>query len=225
MRIIFKFFLVLVAMLSSCLLQATAQSPDYLVFNGKTVSMNSNPLERYFENYPDKRPKGGVISTGCWRGYVATFELRDGRFFVKKIVIEVADPKAGPKEFKTIEKDVTNTVFHNPNELFCDWYTAAVVLPEGDVVNYVHMGYGSTFERYTLVNITKGIQTNTRKFSAKEFLEYRKVQFAAYKKTPEYKAEMAECLKDGGKEEEFERFLFEYASEYYLTQDFNPSKN
>ena len=70
---------------------ATAQYPDKIIFNGKEYSLHSNPLETYFEKNPDKRPKGGVISTALWRGYVATFEVRGSQLFVKDIQIEYWD--------------------------------------------------------------------------------------------------------------------------------------
>src|SRR5690554_7604266 len=55
----------------------TAQYPDKIKFKGKEYNLNSNPLEPYFEKYPDKRPKGGIMSTALWRGYVAHFEIID----------------------------------------------------------------------------------------------------------------------------------------------------
>ena len=225
MRNLVKTLLSLICLTLCVFLQATAQTPDYLILNGKKVSLHSNPLERFFESHPERSPKSEITSTACWRGYVATFEIKEGRFLVNKITVLIKDPKAPAKEFRTIEKDVTKTVFEDPNEPFCDWYTGAVIIPEGEVVNYVHMGYASTFERYTVLTVVKGIQTSIKSFSAKEFTEYRVAQFAAYKKTPRYKQELAQALKEGGNEEDVERFLFEFSSEYYLSQDFSKPAN
>jgi hypothetical protein len=53
----------------------TAQIPDFLIYEGDTLSIYANPLESYFENHP--RPDSlfaevGYNSTACWRGYVSS---------------------------------------------------------------------------------------------------------------------------------------------------------
>lgn len=98
-------------------------------------------------------------------------------------------------------------------------------LVEAFQFHLIRVGYASTFEQYTILTVINGIQTGIKSFSAKEFTEYRKSQFAAYKKTPKYKLELAQALKEGGNEEDIEGFLFEFSSEYYLSQDFNKPAN
>ncbi len=73
--------ILLLTLLTSLSVFATAQHPDYIIYKGKEYSMHSNPMEEYFEKYPDKRPKGGIMSTGLWRGYIATLRLQMDRFF------------------------------------------------------------------------------------------------------------------------------------------------
>ena len=70
---------------------ATAQYPDKIIFNGTEYNLDSNPLESYFEINLDKRPKGDLKSTALWRGYRATFEMRDSQLFVKDIQIQYLD--------------------------------------------------------------------------------------------------------------------------------------
>lgn len=60
---------------------ATGQEPDRIIFKGQEYMLFSNPLETYFKKYPDKRPTRGFESTGLWRGYIATFEVRNNRLF------------------------------------------------------------------------------------------------------------------------------------------------
>ncbi len=40
---------------------ASAQYPDKLIYNDNEYNLHSNPLESYFKNNPDKRPKGVLI--------------------------------------------------------------------------------------------------------------------------------------------------------------------
>jgi len=202
-------------------LLATGQAPDYLILHGKRVSLHTNPLEHYFDIHPEKRPTGGLLSTDLWRGYVATFEFLNDRLYVKKVVIEVQDSSDKSKKFRTVERDVTSSVFLNADERFCRWFTAILVIPEGDLINYVHMGYGSTYERYTLITVKNGTQTRTQSFLAKDFAEYRKIQFAKFKKTKEYQTALAEAMKGGGSAEDAEGFLFEFLSEVFLSQEFD----
>ena len=70
---------------------ATAQQPDILFYNGKKYSLYTNPLEGYFRKYPDKKPKTSIISTGNWRGYIATFEIIDSTLFLRDIEVEDDD--------------------------------------------------------------------------------------------------------------------------------------
>ena len=39
------------------------------------------------------------------------------------------------------------------SEVLADWYTGVLVIPRGRQVSYVHMGYGSTYERYVLLEV------------------------------------------------------------------------
>ena len=54
-------------------LPITAQYPDKITYNGTEYSLNSNPLEPYFEKNPENRPD--MVSTALWRGYVGHFEI------------------------------------------------------------------------------------------------------------------------------------------------------
>ena len=165
---------------------ATAQYPDKIVYGGKEYSLHSNPLEEYFEKYPDKRPKGGLNSTALWRGYVATFEVQDGQLFLKDIEIEFWDTTS-KKKYDTKWKSVIKEVFPNQLNLKIDWLTGLLVIPYGKLVNYVHMGYGSTYENYLLLEMDKGDLKKEKKFDYKEYETFKQRQFEAFKKTEEYK--------------------------------------
>ena len=69
----------------------TAQMPDKIIYKGRTYNLYSNPLEGYFERYPDRRPSEGIVSTALWRGYIATFEVKDGRLMVLDVEAERFD--------------------------------------------------------------------------------------------------------------------------------------
>lgn len=191
---------------------ATAQQPDKLIYNGIEYNLHSNPLESYFEKNPDKRPKGGIMSTSLWRGYVATFEIRDSVLYVKDIQISYYDTTDNDHDKQW--KSVINEVFPEKKEIKVDWLTGILVLPYGDLVNYVHMGYGSTYKNYILLEIEEGFLKNEKRYDYKEYEMFKEKQFIAFKKTDEYKKIKKELQKEGDSDEFIDSFIRSYYTEY-----------
>jgi hypothetical protein len=194
---------------------ATAQSPDRIIYNGNEYALHSNPLESFFEKNPEKRPEGGIISTGLWRGYIATFEIRDKQLFLKDIEIMLEDTTKSENNRNYIWKSVIDKVFPNQNEIKIDWLTGILVIPQGKLVNYVHMGYASTYENYILLEIDKGDLKNEKHFDAIEYEKFKERQFQAFKKTEEYKKISESLRKEGRSSRKFiDSFLKIYVIEY-----------
>jgi len=192
---------------------ATAQKPDKLIYNGIEYNLHSNPLESYFEKNPDKRPKGGVMSTALWRGYVATFEIRDSMLYVKDIQIPYWDTTDN-NNHDTKWKSVLNEVFPEQKEIKVEWLTGILVLPYGDLVNYVHMGYGSTYKNYILLEIHKGILKKEKRYNYKEYEKFKEKQFQAFKRTDEYNKLKDELQKEGSSADFIDSFLRSFVTEY-----------
>jgi len=76
--------LLFVLLFFTCEAFATAQAPDFLIYKGETLELDVNPLEEYFEKNPDRRLKDAPISSGLWRGYIATFEFKKNVLTLKK---------------------------------------------------------------------------------------------------------------------------------------------
>jgi len=120
------------------------------------------------------------------RGYVATFEIKDNQLYVKDIEVLVAT-KNEKGEDKFNLKSIRNEIFPNQEFIKVDWMTGLLILPSGSVVNYVHLGYGSTYEHYTILEIENGNFKNEQQLEHKDYVEFRDKQFQAFKKTDEYK--------------------------------------
>jgi len=198
----------------SAKLFATAQYPDKIIYQGKEYNLDTNPLEPYFEKNPDKRPKGGMMSTALWRGYVATFEIRDGQFFLKDIQIEVPD---ATKQYSYKWQSVMDSVFKQDSAVKIDWFSGLLVMPYGKLVNYVHMGYGSTYEKYILVEVANGDFKKEKRFKYKEYADFKQRQFEAFKNTDEYKKLKADLQKDNKYDDAFiddflKNFVVSYSS-------------
>ncbi len=191
---------------------STAQYPDKIIYQGKEYSLHSNPLESFFEKHPERKPRGGVMSTALWRGYVATFEVRDGQLFLKDIEIQVQDSTS--TDFDTVWKSVRAKVFPNQAEIKIDWLSGLLVIPHGKLVNYVHMGYGSTYENYILLEVDKGDVKQERKYGHKEYAKFRERQFQAFRETPEYRDMKAKLMEKGSSEEFVDSFLRDFVIQY-----------
>lgn len=192
---------------------ATAQIPDIIIYDGKEYSLNSNPLESFFKMYPDKRPKREVISTALWRGYVATFEFKDKQLFLKDIEIKYRDTtEKGEVDYKW--RSAMDEVFPNQEKIKIDWMTGLLVIPHGKLVNYVHMGYGSTYEKYILLEIENGDLKKEKRFDYNEYEKFKEKQFQAFKQTEEYKKMKADLQSDGSSDEFVDSFLKSFVTEY-----------
>jgi len=100
----------------------TDQIPNKIIYEGKEcwLDSDSNLTQNYFTQYPDKRPKSEVRSTGLYRGYVETFEIKDGQLYLKDIEIDVWDAP--------LPKSVINEVFPNHEFIKIDW-TGTFAIP------------------------------------------------------------------------------------------------
>jgi len=161
---------------------ATAQEPDKIIYKGKIYRLLSNPLEVYFKKNPDKRPQGEAMSTALGRGYIATFEVRENQLFLKDIEIEYLDTTSkGRSNYKW--RSVLKEVFPNQKDVKIDWFTGLLVIPHGKIINYVHMGYGSTYKKYTLLEINKGDLKKEKRLNHKQYEKYKERQFQAFRQT------------------------------------------
>lgn len=114
--------------------------------------MCSEPLGGYFA-LGGHRPDLRSPSTACWRGYFGTWEVIDSRLYL----VQFRGFLQGGGEIGLGE------LFPDyPDRVFAHWYTDTVRLPQGKQLEYVHMGYGSKYERDLLIRFEKGIIAESR---------------------------------------------------------------
>lgn len=212
MKTLKLFFVTAVLLVCSVSIFATAQAPDKIFYNGKEYKLHSNPMEEYFKKFPEKKPKSGVISSALWRGYIATFEITENNLFLKDIVIMDLS-KTDRKSSQAAWTSVLSQVVTDDKKLKIDWLTGLLVLPHGEIVNYVHMGYGTTYENYILLEIDKGEFNRAKEFDHKEYEKFKDKQFAAFKLTDEYK----KMLDESKKKENFDQKFFDSFLRSYIT--------
>lgn len=99
----------------------TAQMPERLIFEGQVTSMACCP------DLPERHPRiieigsAAIESTGCYRGYEGTWEIKDGRFYLVAL----------------------RGLFQLRGEqpLLADWFSGTLRIPKGEVLQYVRLGF------------------------------------------------------------------------------------
>ncbi len=130
----------------------TAQIAETIIYQGQRFSMYTEPLGDYFLMCGD-RPDFKCSCTALWRGYVGTWEIVDSRLYLVNLHGELES--GGEACVATIFPDY-------PDRVFAHWYSRTIRIPQGKLLNYVHMGYGSTYEQDLFLEIEKGVIRNTR---------------------------------------------------------------
>lgn len=129
----------------------TAQVGERLIYEGEELWMSSYP------ELPAEHPRvvylgfdemkigddvpSFVFSTACWRQYVGTWELRDGRLYLN---------------------DVKGSYRMTGGEpIFAEWVSGVLRVPRGKVLSYVHMGFETVTEEDLFFSIEKGVLVKT----------------------------------------------------------------
>jgi uncharacterized protein (TIGR02996 family) len=151
----------------------TAQIGDWLEFRGQQYTLHTEPLELWFaQGHP--RPELPPLSTACWRGYIAHWRIQQNRLELLHMQMDMGyTPLASspPSQGTLIvgRRSASVPASASPSNsplalIFPDleppigatWYTGILQVPLGECVQYVHMGYASTYERYRYLHIFRG---------------------------------------------------------------------
>lgn len=163
-----------------------------------------------------------MASTALWRGYVAHFEIIENQLYVTDITQPISQKDSvGNYERKWVS--IYRMIFPTSEKIKIDWYTGILILPYGKMVEYVHMGYASSYSKYLLLEIDKGNFNEARKYKNKEFVKFKKRQFEMFEKTEEYKKLFAELKEnDEYNDDEFiKSFISDFVINYtakFLTE-------
>ena len=154
----------------------TAQTPDSIRFQprGATHPLCENPIDSFLRARGLKKSRGGMMSTANWRGYVATWLLQRDRLWLTAISSNglIVDRRQSEAEAEAdADADVPGELDGRPftvdglfpdedrppeTPVFAEWYSGELRIPEGEMIQYVHGGYGTTYERDRLILIERG---------------------------------------------------------------------
>jgi hypothetical protein len=126
----------------------TARVHERLILDGEATFMACCPPlpeghPRIVElNTPDAQGDLNLFSTACWRGYRGSREVKDGRLYPTglggKLRLQGTEP------------------------LFAEWFSGILWMPRGEMIQYIHVGFGTVYEQELLVRIEDGVVTDSR---------------------------------------------------------------
>lgn len=126
----------------------TAQIGEVLILDGEELEMafcpplpDSDPRIQPADEADEDAPSI-LRSFACWRGYRGTWEIKSGRFYLVKL------------------QGCMHLVRREP--LFADWFTGVLRIPRGELLEYVHMGFGSLYKEELHIKIDKGVVVKSR---------------------------------------------------------------
>lgn len=126
----------------------TAQAHEQLILDGQPTSLMScpslplhDPRLKTIDVGADMHPLSDDMkltrSTACWRGYIGYWEIKDNRLYLNRVVgsyhLDAREP------------------------VFADWISDTLRVPQGKLLQYVHMGFGSVYERELEIVVEAGV--------------------------------------------------------------------
>lgn len=193
---------------------ATLQDSDVLILDGERLSLNTEPLTPLLLDKRIALPAPAVVWTSNWRGYVATWLLADGRLVLHRVDVLLKSAEGKNEEAQPV--DVLPRVFAGQSQVPAEWFSGTLIVPRGNVLRYGSVGYGSVYERYTVLHIRRGGLVSREDLSSKEFSVLRRQRFAAFKRTAAYAALLKDTVGKDMSPAAAEAFLYEFSAEEYM---------
>lgn len=113
----------------------TAQAKEILILEGNKTSMTCLPPLPV--NDPRiTRSQKNTICSACWRGYIGTWEIKQGKLFL-----------IGLSGNFSLSEGVS---------IFAEWFSGEIIVPEGEALKYNAMGSPYLYERQQNITIESG---------------------------------------------------------------------
>lgn len=128
----------------------TAQMMERIYIDGKPHNMAAEPLEQYLESL-ENPPIFVSPHTACWRGYFGNWKIANNKLYLTGLTGWIQTSEEESKPIDLID------LFPNKKKVFADWFSGEIRVPVGRMIQYVHMGYESTYESNLLFEIRDGL--------------------------------------------------------------------
>ena len=131
----------------------TAQVHEKIRYQGKRMRLASCPhfpedhprirhsSEKEVDNLKEDNKTVIMFSTACWRGYIGSGSIRQGKLYLTKL----------EGHFRLEGKDA----------LFAEWFTGELRILNGRLLEYVHSGFNSVYEQEIILTLEQGVVKET----------------------------------------------------------------
>jgi hypothetical protein len=128
----------------------TAQVHEKIRYQGKRMHLATCP--HFPEDHPrikklsDEEYWGGnfddiIGSTACWREYIGSWSIRRGKLYLTKLE--------------------GRFLLEGKVAIFADWFSGALHIPKGKVLDYIHMGFDTVYEQEIILTVEQGVVIKT----------------------------------------------------------------
>jgi hypothetical protein len=126
----------------------TAQVHEELLYEGKAISLCSEPLALYLKQ---NEIRFEASSTACWRGYVGSWQIIEAEGAERLYLVGIE----AHEDYETILR--LPDLFPGFDKVFAHWFTGELRCPQGELLDYVHGGYASTYEYDLMMEFKQGV--------------------------------------------------------------------
>jgi hypothetical protein len=135
---------------------ATAQFPDTLFIEGKALDLFSQPLAALESSEPKtwralQRWRPAHDCSAAWFGFTAQWRIEDDRLLLIAIA---SDPCSDAPRSVPLKRVFGRKRGASP--VFAEWFTGVLRVPQGRLVEYIHAGFASRYERNLMLQIERG---------------------------------------------------------------------
>lgn len=225
-----KNFIILLLICINFILCATEQESDYIKIDDIEHKLFTNPVYELlqFKDFHNKYItvingiKDFSISSACWRGYIAYFEIKNDLLYLNDIIVHtVSLENIGRPEDRDIS--IYSKLFDSQKSFFCNFYSGILIIPTGECIKEIYSGYDSMYENYLIIKIRNGQVIQKKEFKYNEFEDRKSEAFKRYKLSEKYKTDFSEAKEIFTviiSAEELDKILYEsdklYLYEYFI---------
>ena len=167
--------LVILVMFVPGKLKATGLTADAIYINGEKWDLYAWPVNKMYSGrlekfLNDRRGTAEINHTMANpSGYNCTWEIRDGKMYLKEVVVEMYDTVAREEFTVVYPADSLKGVFRESctrKGICADWVSGDLIAGKGKLVAYAHMGFNRTAEHQVHLKVEKGkvVESSLRRY-------------------------------------------------------------
>jgi hypothetical protein len=155
----------------------TWQVQDKLIYNSEIHFLEEEILEYIIGDNMDLKPNTNSISSDCWRGYVATFEIVNFELLLKNISMDSSDYE---------KEKFLSTLFSDPNKMKLSKLNCILILYKNKLKGNYNSVSLNIYETYELLEIKNGNLNDYKLYNHEDYINFRNEQFEYFMITDEF---------------------------------------